>query len=910
MKNLILKVYDYFSVNKNKAIALLITIALLAGVVIFRSNFSEDIAAFLPHNERTEKYYEAYKHLADNKIIVFFRAKDGGEIRDAMEAFAEESIAEGIKISGRGEDSDAGIDDIIGFIGENAPLLMTEEDIARADSLLNDAGYMPSKLSEVKKGLYGVMSSVSSNYYRHDPLGLFLPVVERLKSLNPIKQGYYEDGFLFSDDGELGAAFLELPSFSTKTSESRGLLERINTIKNTVLRDFPDVEIISTGAPEVAVANADCIRTDALRSLVLAILIIITLLWLALRRVSYVVWIFITILFGVLFALGIYASFNSATSLIIVGMCTVVMGLAANYPIHLVDHLKFKSDRRRALSEQINPLLVGNITTVGAFLSLLLLSSRAMREFGLIGAITLVCTIFFVLIFLPVFLPVNENPLGRNNLISFQGIKIGNKAKSALVLIFTILTAFFFWKSLDVSFDTDISHINYMTDEQKEGFETMASFLNNGKEESTIYIVSTGNTVEEALQAEEGLGVDSLGRAIKISSLAPSIRNQQKRILKWQEFKSKHQDLITNLQKTSEKEGFKQDAFEPFFATLNRDFQPQELPHFSKLISLVGEQFIFAEKEKAFILSRLEVDGAELIKTQDHILSLLPKTAFAFSEKDLSAHLIGGLSDDFNNLGFICAVIVFFFLWLCFSRLEVALLAFLPIAIGWLWILGMMSILGIKFNIVNFILATFIFGQGDDYTIFVIEGLIYEYATGKKILASYKSAIALSAIIMFIAIGVLILSRHPALRSLAELTMIGMVMVVVMAWLVPPVVFEALLKIKRYYLQKRLSKLQGSGAKAYAKVVRLEYLYKGHEAALECRKVLCKKTFETIDNLPPGPVEINNAGYGVYALLLALSRKDISVTACEPDEDKYLTASRNSLEPENLRWRNSEFDYL
>ena len=36
-------------------------------------------------------------------------------------------------------------------------------------------------------------------------------------------------------------------------------------------------------------------------------------------------------------------------------------------------------------------------------------------------------------------------------------------------------------------------------------------------------------------------------------------------------------------------------------------------------------------------------------------------------------------------------------------------------------------------NIVNVILATFIFGQGDDYTIFITDGLINEYAYKKKI---------------------------------------------------------------------------------------------------------------------------------------------------------------------------------
>jgi 1-acyl-sn-glycerol-3-phosphate acyltransferase len=89
-------------------------------------------------------------------------------------------------------------------------------------------------------------------------------------------------------------------------------------------------------------------------------------------------------------------------------------------------------------------------------------------------------------------------------------------------------------------------------------------------------------------------------------------------------------------------------------------------------------------------------------------------------------------------------------------------------------------------------LATFIFGQGDDYTIFVTEGLIYEYSRRKKMLASFKNSIILSATILFIAIGILIFAKHPAMRSLAELAIVGMVSVVMCAYLFPPLIFRFL----------------------------------------------------------------------------------------------------------------------
>ena len=85
----------------------------------------------------------------------------------------------------------------------------------------------------------------------------------------------------------------------------------------------------------------------------------------------------------------------------------------------------------------------------------------------------------------------------------------------------------------------------------------------------------------------------------------------------------------------------------------------------------------------------------------------------------MNSALAINLSDNFNYFGWACGIIVFIFLWFSFGNIELAIMSFLPMAVSWIWILGIMGLTGIQFNIVNIILATFIFGQGDDYTIFM-----------------------------------------------------------------------------------------------------------------------------------------------------------------------------------------------
>ena len=63
-------------------------------------------------------------------------------------------------------------------------------------------------------------------------------------------------------------------------------------------------------------------------------------------------------------------------------------------------------------------------------------------------------------------------------------------------------------------------------------------------------------------------------------------------------------------------------------------------------------------------------------------------------------------------------------------------------------------------------------------------------------LKNYRNSVILSGILMFIGIGTLIFAKHPAMKSLAEVAIVGMMTVVLMACYIPPVIFNWLTKKK------------------------------------------------------------------------------------------------------------------
>ena len=829
MKQTILRIHDFLRARRWLVWLLL---AGLLGLFLWsasRMEYQEDIAAFLPRDAETERYAEVWQQLGgQDRIAVFFTLSDpedaDGEtdrLIEAMSCFGDrwaenDSLAwvTDLQVSVDG----GRIREVFDFIASAVPYFLNEADYARMDSLLAQPGYVAERLYAVRQALYAPGSGLASAWMRSDPLDLFSPVLARLGELNPTEGNRMEDGFLFTPDGHAGVVFFSSPFGGSESDRNGALAQLLRTVSGQVEQDCPGIRVFSTGGPLVAAENASRIKKDSLLAVSIAVLLIALVLWLSFRRFSDVLWIAVTILFGTAFALGVLAIVKPSISIIVLGIGSMIIGIAVNYPLHFADHLKYTKDRRKSLADQINPLLVGNITTVGAFLSLLLLNADALHDFGAMGALMLAGTILFVLFFLPVLLPDSRRERRTLRLDWDRHIRLSRPMRRAAFIAFLGLTVLFFFLSRKISFDPDMQHINYMTEDQRQGFALLNEMAAADAEVETVYVVAEGASGEEAAARNEVLLPLLSDGAESVHSLAaflPSEALQEARLARWETFRTAHPALGASLQAAARERGFSPTAFAPFLQLLDRNWTVQPVSWFGPVTDGLGASMYLPDSGRTRIITyvKLPRDGCEAYK--EALRSRLPEGSFCFHSADVGNRLVAALSVDFDKIGLLCSLIVFLFLWLSFRRVELSLMSFLPLAAGWVWILGIMQLLGLRFNIVNIILATFIFGQGDDYTIFITEGLMYEHACGKKILRSYKNCVMLSALIMFIGIGALIVARHPAMRSLAYVTIIGMFTVVAMAWYLPPLVFRWLTRHRDGRLRRSPLTLRNMAATAW-----------------------------------------------------------------------------------------------
>ena len=812
------KVFIFFHTRK---MLLSILLAAIIGTLAFsvsRISFVEDISSFLPNDADNGRINEAYQKIAAaNKIIVTFSQKDTTQIDEELltsaatrfaEILHENDASEHIKELMYEIDSDD-IKEVTDFITQNTPYFLEEADYMRMNSLIQPQN-IENQLKANKELLMSPLGGFVRNVALNDPLYFSQ---NALKNLEVFKQGdnYNTDnGFIFNDNGECIVIITSKYSIS-ETNKNKLLAEEIYKSANQTIKEFDDeIRIVPFGAALISITNADQIKADSFFAISIAFVLILALLLYFFRNVKFLFFIILSVAFGTLFSLGVIALFKTTVSIIAFGIASVIIGVAITYPLHFLVHFRNDQNIKKTIKEIVTPLLIGNITTVGAFLSLLFISSDAMKDLGLISSFLLIGTIVFVLIFLPHFISLNNYEFNlqsqkHNNKSIFSRLAEFSPEKNKLIVsIFLLFTIMLFFFSFGTKFETNLQAINYMTDEQRmEMNKLIDENMGNGK---TLYVVAEGENIDDALRNYEVNllpRINDFSNISGISNLFPSKEMQKQKIEQWNKFwewsdddlhdYSKKDLFILDFKKLAEKQGFNNNAFENFIATLNKEFQPRDFQYFTPIFNNLGDNYFSISDDKTLIYTIFQYDKNQ--NTENQIVEN-NKNVFAFDDASIAQTMVTALSNDFNYVLYICGITVFIFLFFSFGRIELAILTFIPLTVAWVWILGLMNIFDLKFNIVNIILATFIFGLGDDYTIFVTEGLIYEYSRRKKVLASFKNSIFLSAVILFIAIGMLIFSKHPALRSLAELVVVGMISVVLCAYLFPPLIFKYLIMKK------------------------------------------------------------------------------------------------------------------
>lgn len=797
MSKIFIKIYEWFSIHTKVFYITLVAIVGLCAVMASQITLQENITSFFSDSEEDKNViFDNVK--AKDKIIVMLTGDDPDSIIESAELFEEnvnELMSDGLVNSITAYADEELIEKCTSFIYDYLPIFLTDEDYTLLEGRVSE--------EEVEKAItnaYNLLTSPSGmivgDVVMRDPLNIGTHLLQKFEQFNPDLQYEIYNGRLFTRDLTTMLIFIEPSNGMGDTGSNEALVSKLEEAEKSAEVDGINVECI--GGPIVAVYNARQIKKDTTVTLGLAMVFILFVLFLSFRNKWSIPLIVVPPAFGALFALAMVWLIQGEISAIAIGAGTVVLGISLSYSIHIVAHLNHISSPKELLEELTMPLTVGCFTTIGAFAALMFTSSALLQDMGLFSVFALIGTTIFSLIFLPQFLS-KFNASGKSPLLNriekLVGYKYEGNKWIVLPIIALTIVALFFYR--DVKFDDDMGNINYMPKHIVEAEKRSEKIFGDGSKE--VYIVTGNKDINVLTQHYYQLGAmlnqykldGKIGDVVTMTDFVIPIEEQNRRIERWNAFWDKHREaVVTLIAKSAGNCGFRDGAFHQFENIINREYtvctysndEVGDIPAISEWVN--------SDNGTTSLLCRISIDQenkAEVYKELDKLSNTAVIDRGYFSSK-----MVESTSEDFNYILLVSSLIVFIALLISYGRLELTLLTFLPMAISWVIILGMMAVLDIKFNIVNIILATFIFGIGDDFSIFIMDGLLQEYKNGKKMLGAHKTAIFFSAFTAIVGMGVLIFAQHPALKSIALISVLGLSVVVLVSYTIQPMLFRLL----------------------------------------------------------------------------------------------------------------------
>ena len=804
MSEKIVQFINYGAKNRTLFLVILLAFCSILTLGIFKLNIDQSIYSILPKNNN----FESLNQLINSKNInnkVFFLVEINNEdsedsilklLNEAKDSITNNTKGHLDKLTIQKDNIE---EDIYNYYYNNFPYLIDSsyynqiEDKLRKDTISNS-------IQSVYRNMLSPSGSFIKKYILNDPLYVSSNFFKELETKHSGEQMNIENGILFSKDHK--SAFIYTNILKNEIKDNEILYKNLTKLKENWNEKYKKNRIDFFGAFQIAVENSLQVKQDSYLTVTITIIAILLILFIYYRKINIPLFFLLPTLFGGLFALGMMGYLHPNVSGLSLATGAILFGIILDYSFHFFTHLEHTKSIEETIKDVTFPLLSGGLTTVLAFAALMFANSVILQDFGLFASLALSGAAVFTLLILPVILILfnfNFDSLQQKESKNKTNFSVQKKLYPIALIAVVFITIFMYFESSNVEFDNDITHLSYHKDSLKEKEDKFVGI--NPDVQQKVYLFSKGENEERTFEINYRLyeELNKLKEEGLISNFASTgdfiipKKIKENRLLTWQQFWRKNNQVYKNIDSTATVFGFSDNAFNTF-KNWTKDKPLEESG--SDLLSRIELDNLldYNDNGELTILSTIVVENTKIEQVKSRINQL--NGVQVFNRRDMAISLVEMVKEDFNFLLYISALIVFITLIVIYGRIELALLAFIPMVISWIWILGFASLLDIKFNFVNIVITTFIFGLGDDFSIFVTDGLLAKYKTKKDSLKSYSLAIILSAGTTMIGTGVLYFAKHPAIHSIALLSVIGIACILFISLIVQPFLFHLFVQNK------------------------------------------------------------------------------------------------------------------
>ncbi len=388
-----------------------------------------------------------------------------------------------------------------------------------------------------------------------DGLQFWLQVMERYLS-NPggatsvladsaVDRFLLGDPYFISQDKNILLIMVE-PTFSIMDIEvAVASTDSIQAILDRTLSEFPEVQAGLTGNIPLQRDEMVYSMKDLKMTSVVALVLVLLFFILSFRMWTAPLLAGVNLILAIIIAAGVGALFLESLNMMTSMFAVILIGLGIDYSIHIIsvynERRVMGEDPPMAVQQTLlrsgAGIITGGITTSAAFFTLMIASSRGIKEMGLILGLGILSAMITTLAALPAFLVLRERIVGRIRRRPPRPVSVEFKVlerfgelqvrKPVLFLIVGILlTGFFVYQALHSKYD-----YNYLNMEPK-GLASveLQDVMIEAFDLSPDFAMMTTSSIEESREiAEKAKKVASISLVESISEYVPSESQQQKR---------------------------------------------------------------------------------------------------------------------------------------------------------------------------------------------------------------------------------------------------------------------------------------------------------------------------------------------------------------------------------------------
>jgi predicted RND superfamily exporter protein len=679
-------------------------------------------------------------------------------------------------------------------------LFVDQEDISKWKEKWSEEG-IKKQVRKNRSTLISHASFAMKDLIQVDPFEMRWLFIEKWKQgIKGLEFDESSNFFLSRDQNSL-LIITEPQRPATDLSFSKSLMEALEkSIPLAPPTQDKSVKVSFTGAHPIAMAESKVLRFDMQSSFFSSLILVLILFFYTYRR-------WITLLFaglplfgGIQLTMGIASITLGSLNILTSAFAAILVGLGIDFAVHIYDRYHQERASGTDISSAIETTLTqtgrgiwtGAFTTIFAFGVLFFSRVQGIVELAFLVSVGLLCALLCIYFVLPSFLvwmDKRKKPYPYAPLQTFKFKNLSSFLERNPLLSFFLLigiTVFFLFFAFRIEVERDFRNLRPKEIESLQVFDRMAKAFGGRKLEAIT--IHGGKDLSSLLQKEEEVvrvfeKYQKDGKIDSFISLSQFIFSPEKQkgvvsaIQESIDLEKVRKQFIKELKEN----GFEVGAFQPFLQGLEELKRGNEkiYPPGTLIASLnqgplkKGLENLFVKKGESYkIVSHLYYQKGKL--SLDQLESELQGVSITGPEK-VESEILRIVKEDLFFLTPIAFLIVLLLVFLHFRKWSTTLFTLMPLVMGLTWMVGAMTLFGIRINFVNAVILPMIIGMGIDNSVHLMHRFLEGGGNNAgHALRNTGRAMAMCSLTTMLGFGSLATARYQALSTMGWVTILGM----------------------------------------------------------------------------------------------------------------------------------------